>query len=80
MEACDFISHTGRLRRATSKLKEQWQETLESWNDGTSRQFQDNYLEPLLPEISLTLAAVQNMSAQLQRAAAECADPDRETF
>lgn len=77
MQICDFISHTGRIRRATSKLKEEWQECLDSWNDNTSRQFQEKYLDPLLPEITLTLTAVQAMSSQLQRAIAECDDPDR---
>lgn len=76
MQICDFITHTGRIRRATSKLKEEWEECMESWNDTTSRQFQEKYLDPLLPEITLTLTAVQAMSAQLQRAVAECEDPD----
>lgn len=77
MQIYDFITHSGRIRRSTSKLKEQWQETLESWSDSTSRQFQEEYLEPLLPEITLTLTAVQAMAEQIDRAIKDCEDPDR---
>jgi uncharacterized protein YukE len=77
MHVCDFVSHSGRIRRATAELKERWQETLEAWNDETSRQFQEKYLEPLLPEVTLTLTAIQSALEQIHRAAVECEDPDR---
>ncbi|MFP6678442.1 MAG: hypothetical protein VB878_25360 [Pirellulaceae bacterium] len=78
MQICDFLSHAGRIRRATTKLKEQWQETLDSWNDNTSRQFQQTYLDPLLPEVTAALAVIQSITEQIHRAERDCQDPDRE--
>jgi uncharacterized protein YukE len=80
MQVCDFVSHAGQIRRATSKLKEQWQETLDSWSDNTSRRFQETYLDPLLPEVTAALAVIQSMTEQIQRAQRDCQDPDRMDF
>jgi hypothetical protein len=75
---CDL--HTGaiRLTRSASKLREQWLATQEHWNDQMRRDFERNHLEPLAPEITLTLAAIQRLGELLEQAERECSDEDRQ--
>ena len=76
MKICDL--HTGviRLTRASRDLRNQWLETKEHWNDQNCREFERNHLEPLSPEITRTLAAVQRLSEVLEQAERECSDED----
>ena len=51
MRICDLQSGLGRLQRETKSLQEKWAETRVSWRDQTCREFEQKYLEPLMPEL-----------------------------
>ena len=57
MAICDLSTSITRLQRATSDLREQWLTAKEHWNDATNDRFERDYLNPLAPPISGTLAA-----------------------
>ncbi|MEE3370332.1 MAG: hypothetical protein VX346_13425 [Planctomycetota bacterium] len=74
MKICDLNSGLGRLQRSAARLKERWQDTSTVWMDETRRQFQEQHLDPLPPQISMVLAATQRLAESLEKAEQACAD------
>ncbi|MCA9211418.1 MAG: hypothetical protein KDA55_23830 [Planctomycetales bacterium] len=74
MAICDLSTSITRLQRATSDLREQWLTAKEHWNDATNDRFERDYLNPLAPPISGTLAALHGFAELLQQAEKECGD------
>ncbi len=74
MNICDLNSGLGRLQRSAARLKERWQETRTVWMDQTQRQFQEQHLDSLPPQISMVLAATQRLAESLEQAEKACAD------
>ena len=68
----DLQSGVGRLQRETKHLADRWQETKQDWDDQASRQFEEKYLAPLLPQVKLTLAAVHQLIEVMGEAEKEC--------
>ena len=62
------------MTRATKQLREVWQETKESWDDGVSREFEEKYLNPLIPHLRLTTTAIHEMNELLRDAERACED------
>jgi uncharacterized protein YukE len=75
MKICDLQSHVGRLQRETKKLRDQWEQTQQFWQDATARQFEEKYLAPLIPALQLTLAAVHELAESIEHAEQELGDP-----
>ncbi len=74
MRICDLVTGMGRLRRASAQLRERWADTKQYWNDETARQFEERYLVPLDPKLTLTLAAVGRLAEVLEQAERDCED------
>ena len=74
MKICDLNTGAGRLLRANKELKQRWAETKQLWDDGNSRKFEEEFLQPLGPEIQLAIAAVQRLAELLEKAEKECED------
>ena len=74
MKICDL--HTGRIKltRATKDLRQQWKDTKEHWHDEISRDFERDHLEPLGPQVTLMLAAINRLNEVLELAERECRD------
>ena len=74
MKICDL--HTGpiRLTRAAKDLREQWLETSDYWKDKNRDDFETKYIQPLTPQVSLLLAAVNSLSEVLERAERDLED------
>lgn len=70
----DLITPATRLQRATKKIQEKWLQTNEDWNDRVSRNFQERYLDPIVPQMQLTLGAVHELMKVLDEAIAETRD------
>lgn len=51
-----------RLKRATRDLQDQWTVAKQSWRDQTAQDFEAQYLEPIMPQLRLVMAA----SAELE--------------
>ncbi len=74
MHICDLHTGRNRLSKATKDLREQWRETREVWNDGNARAFVERHLEPLGPEVTLMVAAVNRLQEVLEKAERACSD------
>lgn len=76
MRICDLHSGRNRLTRAAQLLRDQWSQTCDHWDDANQRDFYQNHLQPLAPQITLMLSAVHRLSEVLQQAERECSDDD----
>lgn len=76
MTCCDLITALGNLQKSTSKLKHKWADTKEHWNDTTQRQFEEDFLAPLAPNVTLAIAAIHRLSDILEEAFHECEEGD----
>ena len=74
MQRIDLASGLGQINRAAAQLKEQWGEAKSNWNDEASRTFQEDFLQPLLPELQLTVTAIQRLADVLTKAEKDCRD------
>ncbi|MCA9141221.1 MAG: hypothetical protein H6821_13995 [Planctomycetaceae bacterium] len=74
MRICDLHSSTIRLTRAAKDLREQWNATSEYWKDKNRDDFDSKYVQPIGPQISLLLAAVNSLSDVFARAERELED------
>ena len=62
MRHCDLISGLGRLKHAAAELREAWLAAKSHWTDQVSRDFEKNHLQHLPVEITLAVAAVQELA------------------
>ena len=74
MRICDLHTGSIQMTRAAKDLREQWKETSEYWKDKNRDDFDVKFVQPLAPQISLLLAAVNSLSEVLERAERELED------
>ena len=74
MRFCDLQSGTIRLTRAAKELREQWNATSEYWKDKNHDDFDAQHIQPLGPQVTLLLAAVNSLSDVFSRAERELED------
>lgn len=74
MRICDLHTGSIRLTRAAKDLREQWNETSDYWKDKNRDDFDTKYVQPLAPQISLLLAAVNSLTEVLERAERDLED------
>ena len=77
MRVCDLQTGVIRLTKATKKLKDRWEETKVHWGDQKAVAFDQDYLQHLAPQITLTLAAVNRFAQLLEKVERDCRDEDR---
>jgi hypothetical protein len=77
MRICDLHTGSIRLSKAAKQLHERWEETKPLWNDQNAAEFEFDYLQPLTPQLTLTLAAVNRLAALLEQVERDCLDEDR---
>ena len=70
----DLITPSTRLQRATKKVQDKWMLTRERWNDSVCDRFQEKYLDPIVPQMHLTLSAIHELMQVLDVAIAETRD------
>lgn len=64
------------LIKAGKRLREQWESTRPFWHDQNAVDFERDLLQPLTPQLTLTLAAVTRMAQLLEQAERECWDEE----
>ena len=70
----DLITPATRFQRATKKLQDKWLLANEEWDDRVSSRFQEKYLDPIVPQMQLTLGALHELMQVLDEAIAETRD------
>ena len=74
MKICDFQTGVGRLQRNTKQLKDKWHDTKVHWKDKAAAEFEKTYLQPLIPNVKLALAAIHELSEIVTEAEKELGD------
>jgi hypothetical protein len=72
MKPADLTSGAGRLQDAMKTLKLRWDETKEVWSDVRQVEFEATYLEPLEPQVRLTLDKLRRLAQVFAQAYQEC--------
>lgn len=78
MRLCDLGSGTGQLNHAMSKLRQQWTDAKQLWNDDASRKFQEQHLQSLPAELQTLLLAAEHFSQIVTQAERDCSDREHE--
>lgn len=79
MSISDLSTGRGMLVQAARELREQWLDTSAAWRDTNSRQFAEQVLEPLGPQLSLLWAAIQTFEDVLKQAEQDLSDQESTT-
>lgn len=72
MRRGDLSIVASSLHHAMKSLRVRWDQTQEIWNDSVRRQFEEEYLVPLEPQVTTTLKAINRLSQVFSRASEEC--------
>lgn len=72
MRRWDLTTPAARLKQTLKDLQVARVEVAASWDDQTSREFQETYLDPIRPRIQRTITAITDLAEVLARAEREC--------
>ena len=72
MRPSDLYTSAAHIRDAFEDLQTAWLDASVQWNDGVSRSFCENHLEPLGPTVKLALDSIARMSALVNQMHHEC--------
>jgi hypothetical protein len=72
MRPADLYSSAAHIRDAFDELQKAWLDAAEHWNDGVSRSFCENHLEPLAPILKLALDSIGRMSQMVDNMHRDC--------
>lgn len=60
------------MSAALKEMRTQWEAIRMDWNDGVSKDFEENHWEPLESQVVATLRAVDRLSPVLSRMQRDC--------
>lgn len=74
MRVGDLSSGASKMALALKQLDLKWEAAKETWNDGTSKSFHKEHIEPLSPKVKETLEAIGRLAEVMARAARDVSD------
>ena len=72
MRIADLTSGAAKIATAYKTLRVHWEDTKEHWHDDNRRRFEENFIDPLEPQIASALDAIAALAEILNRAEREC--------
>lgn len=60
------------LAQAAKDLSVEWRETKTRWRDGKAREFGEEYIDPIPPEVARAIEAMEELDRVLRRIRSEC--------
>jgi hypothetical protein len=72
MRKCDLYTGAGRIRKALETLEQTRDEASDQWHDAVSERFFEHHLEPLVPEVKMTLDAIARLHLLLDEMQRDC--------
>lgn len=72
MRIADLTTGASQLRDALETLQIAWATTRESWNDGNSRNLEEQHLQPIAVEVAASYPVILHLSSVLAQAEREC--------
>lgn len=74
MKVADLSGGAAKLALSLKQLGIKWESAKETWNDGTSKKFHKEHIEPLVPSVKETLESIGRLAEVLARAARDVSD------
>jgi hypothetical protein len=68
----DLTAGIGRMQDAMKTLRVRWDETKEQWSDQRSVEFEATYIEPLDPQVRMTMDKLRRLAQVFNQACQEC--------
>jgi hypothetical protein len=68
----DVTSGIGRMGDAMKTIRLRWDETKEVWTDQRAADFEATYMDPLEPQVRLTIDKLRRLSQVFTQARQEC--------
>ncbi len=68
----DLTAGIGRMQDAMKTLRLRWDETKEQWTDQRSVEFEATYIEPLDPQVRMTMDKLRRLAQVFNQACQEC--------
>ena len=68
----DFTGETAKMRSALETLEVAWDATENHWNDKARKQFEENHIRPLVPQVKASLDAANRLADVLRQAVRAC--------
>lgn len=72
MKIADLTSGTAKIASAYKTMRIHWEGTKQQWQDANRNRFEETYLDPLEPQISVMLEAIGRLGEVLERAERDC--------
>jgi hypothetical protein len=72
MREGDLSLFTSSLQHALKTLNTRWHDAEDSWQDNVARHFGEEYIDPVPPQMNITLKALNRLASVLARAREEC--------
>ncbi len=72
MSSGNMHTSAAHIRDAMRELQAAWLDAAQHWNDGVSRRFCENYLEPLGPLVKLSLDTISRTAQTVDQMYREC--------
>jgi uncharacterized protein YukE len=61
-----------RLMSLTNNLRAEWEQTKSYWNDAKSREFEERFLQKLIPAVNQAISNIESLERTLQKIHADC--------
>lgn len=74
MRSAQFHTSATRIHDAVESLEAAWAATEEEWRDSSSRNFNEEHIEPIGPKVRAALIALNRLSEVASRVQRECGD------
>ena len=72
MRIANLHSGTVRIQEALEALESVWEETSQSWDDSSSRNFEEEHLQPIGPKVRSVLHALSHLRDVTMRVQRDC--------
>ena len=61
-----------RLMSLTNNLRAEWEQTKSHWNDAKSREFEERFLQELIPAVNQAISNIESLERTLNKIRTDC--------
>ena len=72
MQVVSLSTGPARIREALETLEIAWSETKDEWDDASSRNFEENHVQPIGPKVRQAMDAISRLRDAVARVGRDC--------
>ena len=61
-----------RLMSLTNNFRAEWEQTKSYWNDAKSREFEERFLQQLIPAVNQAISNIESLERTLNKIRTDC--------